>query len=152
MEIIEKVKELLEPIAAERGYAIVDITYSREAGNNVLRILADREGGITMAECASLNNELSELLDKDNMIDEEYLLEVSSPGLDRRLKTDTDFVWAIGKKVRISTYMKLEGKSEFQGIIVGLGDGTVVLQESGISYEIPSDKIASARLSEANNE
>ena len=124
MEIIEKVKALLEPIASERGYFVVDITYRREGGQFVLRIALDKEGGITMDECARLNNELGELLDKENIVDEGYLLEVSSPGLDRKLKKDSDFVWAGGKRVTVSTYAPMEGRNAFRGVLVGLGDFT----------------------------
>lgn len=146
MQIIERVKQLIEPIAGERNYCIVDITYKSEGGKPALRIIADKEGGITMGECAALNNKLRELLDKENGINEEYLLEVSSPGLDRKLKKDTDFVWAVGKKVKITTYMPIEGSNTFSGNLVGLGEGAVVIEKDGIATQIPRDKIASAKV------
>lgn len=148
MEIIEKVKALLEPIASERGYFVVDVTYRREGGKFVLRVTLDREDGLTMDECTRLNNELGELLDKDDTVTERYLLEVSSPGLDRKLKSDRDFIWAVGKNVTVSTYAPLDGKNTFRGVLVGLGDGTVVIDENGVSTEIPREKVASARLNE----
>jgi len=146
METIERIKELLEPIANARKYYIVDIAYRREAGRLVLRILADKEGGITMEECAGLSNELSELLDKGNIIEGEYLLEVSSPGLDRKLKKDEDFLWAVGKRIKVTTYAPLDGKNVFLGVLAGLGDGTIVVEENGTSWEIPREKLASTRL------
>ncbi len=147
MEIVEKVKALLGPIADKRGYFIVDITYKREGGQFVLRVVLDKDGGITMDECAVLNNDLGLLLDKDNTITEHYLLEVSSPGLDRKLKTDRDFVWAVGKKVKINTFAPIDGKNVFFGILIGIGQGSIVIDENGISAEIPREKVASARLS-----
>jgi ribosome maturation factor RimP len=144
--IADKVRELLEPIAKERGYYVVDITYRREGGKFVLRIILDKDGGITLDECTGLNNELSGLLDKDNVIEEEYTLEVSSPGLDRKLKKDEDFVWAVGKRVKVSTYAPLDGRNVFSGVLVGLGDGTVVVDENGTSTEIAREKIANAKL------
>ena len=146
MEVIEKLKQLAEPIAKARKFYIVDITYKREGGRVVLRILADKEGGITIDECARLNNELSELLDKENVIEEQYVLEISSPGLDRKLKKDEDFLWAVGKRIKVATYAPLDGKNVFSGVLVGLGDGTVVLEENGMSAEIPREKIANAKL------
>jgi len=146
METIERIKELLEPIANARKYYIVDIAYRREAGRLVLRILADKEGGITMEECAGLSNELSELLDKGNIIEGEYLLEVSSPGLDRKLKKDEDFLWAVGKRIKVTTYAPLDGKNVFLGVLAGLGDGTIIVEENGTSWEIPREKLASAKL------
>ena len=154
MEVIERIRELLEPIANERKFYIVDITYRREGGRLALRILADKEGGITMEDCTGLSNELSELLDRENIIEEQYVLEVSSPGLDRKLNKDDDFVWAVGKRIKVTTYAPLDGKNVFLGVLAGLRDGTIVVSEKeGISTEIPRDKIASARLAtEVNNE
>ena len=154
MEVIERIKELLEPIANKRKFYIVDIAYRREGGRLALRILADKEGGITVDDCTGLSNELSELLDRENIIEEQYVLEVSSPGLDRKLNKDEDFAWAVGKRIKVTTYAPLDGKNVFVGVLAGLGEGTVVVSEKeGISTEIPRDKIASARLAtEVNNE
>ena len=154
MEVIERIRELLEPIANERKFYIVDITYRREGGKLALRILADKEGGITMDDCTGLSNELSELLDRENIIEEQYVLEVSSPGLDRKLNKDEDFAWAVGKRIKVTTYAPLDGKNVFVGVLAGLRDDTIVVSEKeGISAEIPRDKIASARLAtEVNNE
>ncbi|NQU94971.1 MAG: ribosome maturation factor RimP [Candidatus Omnitrophica bacterium] len=146
MEIANRIKEILEPIANERKYCVVDIMYKREGGKLVLRILLDKEGGIAMDECAGLNSELSELLDKENAIEDQYTLEISSPGLDRKLEKDKDFVWAVGKKVKVTTYAPLDGKNTFRGTLIGLGEDTAVIDENGISTEIPREKIASARL------
>jgi ribosome maturation factor RimP len=154
MEVIERIKALLEPIANERKFYIVDITYRREGGKLALRILADKEGGITMDDCTGLSNELSELLDRKNIIEEQYVLEVSSPGLDRKLNKDEDFAWAVGRRIKVTTYAPLDGKNVFVGVLAGLRDDTIVVSEKeGISAEIPRDKIASARLAtEVNNE
>jgi len=99
-----------------------------------------------MAECAELNNELSELLDKDSTTEAAYLLEVSSPGLDRKLKKDEDFKWAIGRKIKVTTYVPFEGKNVFSGKLLGLGEGCVVVEDKGASTQIPRDKIANAKL------
>lgn len=146
MEMINKIKDILGPIASERKYYVVDVTYKREGGNLVLRILLDKEGGIGMGECASLNSELSELLDKESAIEDKYTLEVSSPGLDRKLEKDEDFIWALGKNIRITTYAPLDGKNTFRGTLLGLGEGTVVIKENDTSTEISKEKIANARL------
>ena len=144
--IADKVKELIEPIAAEKGFCIVDVTYKREGGKHVLRVLADKEGGITMDECSRLNNELGELLDAENTIEEQYVMEVSSPGLDRKLKKDSDFAWAVGRIVKVTTYEAINGEKFFLGTLLGLGEGTIVVETEGLSAEIPRDKIASAKL------
>jgi len=146
MEIIEKIRSLIEPLVLENQGSILDITYKREGGSLILRVVVDKEGGITMGECAELNKKLSDILDKENIIDEEYTIEISSPGLDRKLTKDSDFIWAVGKEVKITTYAPLEGKNVFLGKLMGLGDKTVVISEEGISLDIPREKVASARL------
>jgi len=120
MQIIEQIKNIFEPIARTKECYIVDMTYKREAGKFVLRIVLDKEGGISMDECAKLNVQLNGILDKENTIADQYTLEVSSPGLDRRLKSDNDFTWAIGKKVKITTYVPIDGKNAFIGTLLGL--------------------------------
>jgi len=133
-------------MAAKRQIGIVDVTYKREGGTFVLRVLADKEGGISMEECTRLNNEISELLDGESVIEERYVLEVSSPGLDRKLSKDSDFTWAVGREIKVTTYAPLEGRNMFTGVLVGLGKGTVVIDENGTSTEIPREKIAGAKL------
>lgn len=146
MQVPERIKELIDSIAKERGYYIVDTTYKREGGKLMLRIFPDKPNGITMDECTRFNKELSELLDKESVIEDQYTLEVSSPGLDRKLEKDTDFVWAVGKQIRVTTYASLNGKNTFSGTLLGLGEERVVVDENGVSTEIPREKIASAKL------
>jgi len=146
MDVLSKVKEILEPLAKKRHYFILEVTYKKEGGKSVLRIIMDKEGGITMDECADLNKTLSEIHDKEDLASDSYVLEVSSPGLDRRLKADNDFLWAIGKNVKITTYAPIDEKKTFSGVLVGVGDGTLVVEKEGVSTEIPKDKIASAKL------
>lgn len=148
MQTVDKIKEILGPITAKYGYFVLEMTYKREGGSFVLRIVIDKSGGVKMDECGRFNNELSELLDKGNVIEDRYTLEVSSPGLDRKLKKDADFVWAVGKKIKLTMYAPFEGKSAFSGILLGLGEGTVVVNENETSTEIPREKIASARLND----
>ena len=113
----------------------------------VLRILLDKASGITLDECGQVNKELSELLDKESVIDERYALEVSSPGLGRAMKTDEDFQRVLGKDVKVTTYASVDGKNVFIGKLLGMGSSTIVIENNeGISTEIPREKIAKARL------
>src|SRR3989338_1423962 len=100
-DIIDKVRPIISNILSDNKIELVSMTYRREGRDNVLRILADTAKGITAAECARVNEFISEALDREDIIGERYLLEVSSPGLDRPLKTKADFVKELGKKVRI---------------------------------------------------
>lgn len=147
MEIIDRVTELIGPYLGERGIELVEMIYRREQGGMVLRLFVDTATGITLKECEDLNNYLGELLDKESLIEENrFLLEVSSPGLDRHLKTDRDFQRVIDKILEVSTYAPIDGKREHSGKLIGMDSDNIVLEEDGISTVIPRSKIARARL------
>ena len=147
MEVINEVTEILSSIIDTKELEIVDITYKREGRTMVLRILLDKEDGISIDECGKINNELSENLDKENIIDEHYIVEVSSPGLDRPMKTDRDFERVMGKDIKVTTYAPIDGKNVFIGKLQGLSASTIVVEDiERIATEVPRDKIAKAKL------
>lgn len=144
MEVIEQVNSLIAPYLDEKGIELVDIIYRREGGDMVLRLLVDTSGGITLGECEALNNALSDLLDREDVIKERYILEVSSPGLDRPIKSDRDFERVLGRILHISTYELIDGKKVHEGKLLGMDKGSIVLELEGISKVIPRMKIAKA--------
>jgi ribosome maturation factor RimP len=146
MEISDRVREIASRYTEERNIEIIDIIYRREQPGMVLRLLVDKPEGITMAECEAINNYLSEELDKADVIQDRYVLEVSSPGLDRPLKTDRDFERVIGQRIEVMTYEPIEGKKSRAGSLIGMDKETVVVEDGGISTVIPRNKIALARL------
>ena len=146
MEVIERVKEITRDYIETRDIEIVDITFRRESAGLVLRVLAYKPQGITVSECEDLNNFLSEALDKEDVIQDRYLLEVSSPGLDRPLKTDMDFKRVMGKVLEITTYEAIDGRKAHDGALIGMDKENVVIESAGVSTVIPKNKIASARL------
>jgi ribosome maturation factor RimP len=146
MDIIEKVRHLAEPYLARNGMELVEMTYRREQGGMVLRLLVDTPEGVTVDECEALNNFLSETLDRESIIDERYTLEVSSPGLDRPLKTDRDFERAIGREIEVSAYEAVDGRKAHKGTLIGMDRGNIVIESAGVSTVVPKVKIAMARL------
>jgi ribosome maturation factor RimP len=146
MEITDKVRDVLKDYAEERGIEIIDVIYRREGQGMVLRVVADNAEGIRISECAALNNFLSEALDKEDVIQDRYVLEVSSPGLDRPIKTDRDFERAISKKLELTTYEMIEGRKTHEGRLIGMDKETIVIESHGTSTVIPRDRIALARL------
>ena len=139
-EIERKVEEILQPILERRGYVLVDIEFKGAGRRQLLRVFIDRrEGGISVNECASVSEELSLILDVEDFISGPYILEVSSPGLDRVLKKDREINWAIGKKVRVVT---LEG--EYKGRLIDNLEDRIIIDES----EIGKDKILKIQLDE----
>lgn len=145
MEIIDMVKELVATYLADHNIELVEMTYRREQEGMVLRLLVDTPEGITIRECEELNNYLSEALDKENVIAERHILEVSSPGLDRPMKTDKDFERAMSKVLEVSAYEPIDGKKQHEGKLVGMDRENIVLEANGISTAIPRVKIAMAR-------
>ena len=145
MEVVDRVKDIIKGYIEERGIEIVDVTFRRESGGLVLRILADKPGSIAINECEELNIFLSETLDKDDVIQDRYILEVSSPGLDRPLKTDRDFERTMANEIEITTYERIDDRKAHEGRLVGMDKENIVIESNGVSTVIPRDKIALAR-------
>jgi len=146
MEVIERVKSLVDSYLEDHSIELVDIIYRREQGGMVLRLLVDTPEGITIAECEGLNNYLSGVLDKESVIDEHFPLEVASPGLDRPLVSDKDFARVMGKDLDVRMYEPIDGKRERQGRLIGMDKENVVIEYNGISTVIPRLKISKAVL------
>lgn len=142
MNIIEKVKELMSTLLADKKIELVDISYRRKSGTTVLRLLVDRVGGITLDDCTYLNEEIGNILDDQSLMPERYLLEVSSPGLDRPLKTKRDFQRVVGKRINVHTYEPIGDKRDHNGKVNDVNEENVTV--SGI--KIPLNKISKAKL------
>ena len=145
-ELVKGVEELVSPLLDKESVELVEILYRRESGKMVLRFLVDVPGGITLAECARLNNEIGKVLDESNMPLANYLLEVSSPGLDRPIKTVKDFLRAVGKKVRLLYSKDGREKVTYIGEVKSVDNESVTLAMEGKEEVIPIDKIVKARL------
>jgi len=146
-DVIEQVEEILRPIAARLGLETVEVSVSGEARHTVLRVVMDRpEGGITVEECARVNEALGRQLDLYDLFDHAYTLEVSSPGLDRPLRNDADFRRFAGRKAEITTYGPVDGQRHFRGILLGVIGTAIVLQTDRKQVQLPKEQIAQARL------
>lgn len=131
-----RTEKLLDPIIKEHQFELVDVEWVKEAGNYYLRVYADKEGGITIDDCELISRALSDLLDQHDFISENYILEVSSPGLDRPLKKDKDFARSIGKEVELRLFKAVDKEKEFAGVLTAYDKETVT-----ISAEDGSEKI-----------
>ncbi len=141
-----KIKELADSIAAQHAVEIVDIELAGSSGKPLIRIFIDKENGVTLDECGKFSRALSALFDVEDPVPTAYILEVSSPGLDRPLKSLRDFERSIGKLVRIITSVKIEQQNIFTGRITGVGGGNITLSVNDKEIEIPFDQISKARL------
>ncbi len=146
-EIPARVRQLAEPILAERGLELIEVEFRRESHGWVLRIYMDKPGGITLDDCQRVSEELSDHLDVEDFIDHPYHLEVSSPGLDRPLTRPADYVRYAGQAARIATRQSVDGRHNFRGRLAGLQEDVVLLDlPDGTRASIPLELILRARL------
>jgi ribosome maturation factor RimP len=139
--------ELVEPVAKGLGLEVVEVEYTFERGSMVLRIYIDRPGGVTVDDCADLSREFSTILDVEDPIPEHYSLEVSSPGIDRPLAKEADFIRFAGHGAKIRTKEAIDGRRNFKVTIEGVEDGCVVVTDSAERrWLLPLDIIDRARL------
>ena len=147
----------LEPVMEENNFELVDVEYVKEAGNWYLRAYIDKEGGITINDCELVNRTLSDIMDKEDFIPDAYILEVSSPGLGRKLKKDKDFRRSIGNDVDIKFFKARKlpagrnGKEvhvkELTGTLKSFTKDTITVETEFIeNYEIPRAEISTVRL------
>lgn len=143
----ERLRSLLLPLVEGEGLELVDLVFRREGRGWVLRIYIDKPGGVTLEDCQRISEQAGDILDVEDLIDHPYRLEVSSPGLDRPLRTDSDFLRFLGRKVRIMTSSPIAGQRMFVGHIRAFKDGQVTIEEKGNRFfTIPLAQIARARL------
>lgn len=140
-------EELLAPVMEENHFELVDVEYVKEGGNFYLRAYIDKEGGITIDDCETISRSLSDWLDKEDMIQDSYIMEVSSPGLGRPLKKEKDFARSIGKEVEVKLYKPLEKSKEYAGVLKAYDKESVTLQmEDGADMVFERPQIAQIRL------
>ncbi|HCC07098.1 MAG TPA: ribosome maturation factor RimP [Clostridiales bacterium] len=146
-EIEKKVEELLQSVIMENNLELVDAEYVKDREGYYLKIAIDKEGGVFISDCETVSRAIGNELDTLGFIKDEYTLEVSSPGLDRQLRKEKEFVKYAGKLVDVKLYQKIDGVKEIQAQLVGLIDGKVVLKsEIGESIEFKREDVASVKL------
>lgn len=134
--VVEKVEQFVLPITEDLGLELVDIEYQREDRGWVLRIFLDKEGGITLDNCAEASREISTILDVEDVVDTAFNLEVSSPGLERPLKKLSDFERFCGKPAKIKTSRACDpdgrgqNRKVFSGLLQGVSDGRILLLQT----------------------
>jgi ribosome maturation factor RimP len=144
--LIEELRVIIQEFLATKNFDLADITYRYEGKNLFLRILVDRlEGGISLGECANLNKEISAILDEKDILQQSYILEVSSPGLDRPLKAKNDFLRCINRMVKIFLKESVNGKSELDGVITKVEEDCVYIDIDNGVVKIPLSKVAKAK-------
>jgi ribosome maturation factor RimP len=145
--ITKKAEAMLEPLLEAEGLSLVDIAFKWEPGGWVFRVLIDKKQGVTLDDCTRVSREFGQLLDVENIIPTSYRLEVSSPGLDRPLKKEADFITYTGRRVRIKTKDPVSGRRNFKGDLLGCAEGKVTVKVEGSEvFVIPLSSILKANL------
>ena len=141
-----KTESLIMPILDRMNFELVDVEYVKEGGTWYLRAYIDKEGGITVNECADVAREMNVLLDQEDFIPDSYVFEVSSPGLGRPLKKEKDYVRNMGKEIEIRTYRAINRSKEFYGLLKAYDDKTVTIEtEDGEEMTFEKSGIALIR-------
>ena len=148
-EILEKVRQLAAPLAAQEGLELVDVEIGGGGGRQTLRLYIDKPGGVSLDDCTAVSRALSTALDVEDPIQGAYDLEVSSPGLDRPLRTPEHFQQYAGNKVRVKTFgpvPECENRKTFVGILGGYEDGAVVVDVDGRVFRVPYTQVSKANI------
>jgi ribosome maturation factor RimP len=144
---IAALRQAIEPLLAAEGVSLVDLQWSRRGRQWVLTLFIEHAGGVTLDDCARISRQVGERIEVDNLIDHAYTLEVSSPGLDRPLRTLADFERFQEHLVRIVTTIPIQGRSTIVGRLKGVEDQTVLVEARRVGLvPIPMTQIKHARL------
>lgn len=144
--VIDKIYSIAGSLTVDKGMELVDVEYRKEGVGQVLRLFIDKKGGVTVEDCALISRELSTLLDIDEIIENKYVLEVSSPGLRRPLKKVDDFKRFEGKLVLIKTIEPIDNRKVFKGYLKDTSDEGIDMDIDGSIYKLSFDQIKKANL------
>jgi len=152
-DVKEKIRQLAEPVIVSEGMELIHVECIKMHTRWIIRLFLDKESGVTLDDCANISNQLGDLFDIHEVINGAYTLEVSSPGFDRPLSRDQDFVKYKNSRVYIKTSVKIEGSKNFYGILLDYieedGQKLILIDIAGKIHRIPKQDIAKANLADA---
>lgn len=141
-----KLTPLLQPLIEELGYEFVGLEFSSNPKNPALVIYIDRPDGIAIEDCEAVSREVAALLDVEDPIPGHYILEVSSPGVDRPLFTAAQFGQFAGETAAVTVFAPVDGRRKFKGKILSAGEGEVKIEQDGEEVVLEMSNIAKSRL------
>ena len=149
-KIPQIVSEIAAPFAESAGCFVDDVEFKKEGSEYVLRVIIDvaddTNGGVSIDQCESVSRLLSDALDSADPISQAYMLEVSSPGIDRPLKRDKDFERFMGREIDIGLFKAVDGSKTVSGKLIGFSDGVITIDTGKEEMKFEKDKTASVRL------
>ena len=134
---VKIVWDIVEPLAKELGLSIWDVRFLKEGSQWYLRVFIDKDGSVGIDDCVNLSHAIDGPIDEANPIEQAYILEVSSPGVERDLIRDEHFAAFIGEKIKVKMIRPVDGKREFSGILESYEDGNITIRledESGFTF------------------
>ena len=144
--VTQSVIELIEPGLLAKGLELVDVEFKKEGKNWVLRVFIDKEGGVTLEDCQKISRLAGDLIEVEEVIEPPYTMEVSSPGLNRVLKKEKDFVKFSGKKICVQCHAPLNGRKKFTGMLKDFKNQSIHLEVDGQLQTISINRVAKANL------
>jgi len=140
-----ELETLIEPVVESLGLELVEATFKKEGGRRVLRVIVDREGGVDLDTIAEASRKVSRRLDLEDFGHDSYTLEVSSPGVERPLKSPADFITRVGEKVKVKTFAPVEGSKTHTGTIAAADETAVTIAVEDGERRLAYDDISSSR-------
>ncbi len=144
---LNRVEAVVSPVLASHGLSLVDTEWHREGRRWVLRFFVDKPGGVTIGDCQAVSREAGDVLDVSGLIEPTYDLEFSSPGLDRELRKEREYGWAVGKEVGCWVREPVQGRTEFSGRLLAVSPTALTLEgPEGRTQDVPRALVTRARL------
>lgn len=145
-ELVRRAWAELEPHLIEQGFELVELEFAQQGGRGVLRLFVDRSGGVTIDDCVAVSQLLGPVLDAAEFISDSFVLEVSSPGIDRPVRKPEDFQRFAGEKVVMKSQLPVNGRKKFKGVLLGVKDDAVRVVCDGQEYAIAIENVQRANL------
>ena len=145
-DVVSKIEEIVDRVAQSEGIEVVEVELKGGGKNQLLRISIDKPEGITHADCELISQQVGTILDVEDVVPGHYTLEVSSPGVERKLLKPRDFERFQGKKVKLSLHAPVENQMYWEGTLAGYRDGVVTLETGGRNIDLRLDQVAKANL------
>ncbi|MED9972083.1 MAG: ribosome maturation factor RimP [Lachnospira sp.] len=140
-----KTTELIQPVVEANGVELFDVDYVKEGSDWYLRVYIDKEGGVTIDDCQNVSRAFNEILDRENYIDDQYIFEVSSPGLTRPLKKEKDYEKSIGRMIEIKLFSPVDKSKEYSGVLKEYDKDTVTISIDDVTKTFDKSNLAMIR-------
>lgn len=145
-DVSSQLEHIAEAVVEQLGLALVDVAIGQHKGRVKIVVAVDKPGGVTIDDCQEVSRAIARQIDQITTLGD-YSLEVESPGVGRRLRSDREFKYYVGHEIEAKTYSPIDGRRHFVGKLLGIVDGKVIIAgDDGRDVRIPRDQLANARL------